>query len=74
MFISQAQVETQNAAFRYERACSQLAAAKEMVFLAEQGFNKKGQKFDPAWQEMLNHATLKVIFFLLEVISNPYMI
>ena len=36
------------------------AAAKEMVYLAEQGFFNKGQPFDPAWQEMLNHATMKV--------------
>ncbi len=56
----QAKQETQTAAIRYERACSQLAAAKEMVNLAEQGFFKKGQSFDPAWQEMLNHATMKV--------------
>ena len=34
-----------------------------MVFLAEQGFFKKGQPFDPAWQEMLNHATMKVCLF-----------
>ena len=56
----QAQAETQDAALRFDRACSQLAAAKEMVFLAEQGYFKKGQPFDPAWQEMLNHATTKV--------------
>ena len=56
----QAHLETQNAALRFERACSQQSAAKEMVFLAEQGFFKKGQPFDPAWQEMLNHATMKV--------------
>jgi len=45
---------------RYERACSQLAAAKEMVNLAEQGYFKQTQQFDPAWQEMLNHSTMKV--------------
>ena len=56
----QAQIETQNVALRFERACSQLMAAKEMVYLAELGFFKKGQPFDPAWQEMLNHATIKV--------------
>ena len=60
---SQAQVETQKATRRYERACSQLVAAKEMVSIAEVGFfnRVKGQNFDPAWQEMLNHATLKVL-------------
>ena len=62
----QAQRETQNAALRYERACGQLVAAKEMVNLAEQGFfRKEGQPFDPAWQEMLNHATMKVGNFYL---------
>ena len=45
---------------RYERACSQLTAAKEMVNLAEQGYFKQSQQFDPAWQEMLNHSTMKV--------------
>jgi len=48
---------------RYERACSQLAAAKEMVNLAEQGYFKQSQQFDPAWQEMLNHSTMKVLFY-----------
>ena len=53
-------METQNATLKFDRACSQLMAAKEMVFLAEQGYFKKGQPFDPAWQEMLNHATTRV--------------
>ena len=48
---------------RYERACSQLAAAKEMVNLAEQGYFKESQQFDPAWQEMLNHSTMKVMSY-----------
>ena len=60
MVSLQAQTETQDAALRFDRACSQLGAAKEMVFLAEQGYFKKGQPFDPAWQEMLNHATTRV--------------
>ncbi|XP_074658838.1 uncharacterized protein LOC141911719 isoform X2 [Tubulanus polymorphus] len=56
----EAQSETQKAALRFERSCSMQTAAKEMVNLAEQGFLRKGQPFDPAWQEMLNHATMKV--------------
>lgn len=38
------------------------AAAKETVALAEQRFmsNKDEWQFDNAWQEMLNHATIKV--------------
>lgn len=38
-------------------------AAKETVALAEQRFLSKQHEwqFDNAWQEMLNHATIKVI-------------
>lgn len=48
------------------------AAAKETVALAEQRFmsNSHEWQFDNAWQEMLNHATLKVRFsFILLPIS-----
>ena len=47
---------------KYERAISQQSAAREMVELAEQGYqsNEKKNGFDTAWQEMLNHATMKV--------------
>ena len=44
----------------YERACSMHEAAKEMVQLAEQGYIQRDDCADPAWQEMLNHATMKV--------------
>lgn len=39
------------------------SAAKETVLLAEQRFmsNSHEWQFDNAWQEMLNHATIKVI-------------
>ncbi|XP_041372013.1 uncharacterized protein LOC121385409 isoform X2 [Gigantopelta aegis] len=53
-------METQKVALRYERACSMHEAAKEMVQLAEQGYVQREQMSDPAWQEMLNHATMKV--------------
>ena len=56
----QAHLETQRAALRFERACSMHEAAKEMVQLAEQGYMRREQPSDPAWQEMLNHATMKV--------------
>lgn len=38
------------------------AAAKETVALAEQRFMSSSHEwqFDNAWQEMLNHATIKV--------------
>lgn len=54
------QNETQKAAIRYERAMSDHAAAKEMVKSAEEGLLQQGRLFDPAWQEMLNHATCRV--------------
>lgn len=47
-------------------------AAKETVHLAEQRFmsNSHEWQFDQAWQDMLNHATLKVnaLFFVFFVI------
>ncbi|XP_015115818.1 uncharacterized protein LOC107040303 isoform X2 [Diachasma alloeum] len=52
--------EAQKAAVRFERANSQHAAAKEMVYLAEEGLRMEGRSFDHAWQEMLNHATERV--------------
>lgn len=56
----EALTETQRAAIRFERANSQHAAAKEMVYLAEEGLKTEGRCFDHAWQEMLNHATFRV--------------
>ncbi|KAF6203806.1 hypothetical protein GE061_002141 [Apolygus lucorum] len=56
----QAQAEAQKAAVRLEKANSAHSAAKEMVFLAEEGLTMEGRTFDHAWQEMLNHATIRV--------------
>ncbi|NWI08910.1 3BP5L protein, partial [Crypturellus soui] len=56
----EAQQETQRAALRYERAVSLHSAAREMVFVAEQGVLAQRNRLDPTWQEMLNHATSKV--------------
>ncbi|KAG5891765.1 hypothetical protein JTB14_012499 [Gonioctena quinquepunctata] len=50
--------QTQSAAMKFERANSAHSAAREMVYLAEQGLG--GRTLDPAWQEMLNHATQRV--------------
>lgn len=58
--MRQALQETQQAAVRFERANSAHAAAKEMVYLAEEGLSTEGRTFDHAWQEMLNHATMRV--------------
>lgn len=59
--FSQAQQETQKAALRYERAVSMHTAAREMVYVAEQGLLADRNTMDPTWQEMLNHATSKVL-------------
>uniref|UniRef100_A0A8C5QMN0 SH3 domain-binding protein 5 n=1 Tax=Leptobrachium leishanense TaxID=445787 RepID=A0A8C5QMN0_9ANUR len=56
----EAQQYTQSAALRYERAVSMHSAAREMVFVAEQGVTADKNRLDPTWQEMLNHATCKV--------------
>lgn len=56
----EAQQDTQSAALRYERAVSMHSAAREMVFVAEQGVTADKNRLDPTWQEMLNHATCKV--------------
>ncbi|XP_068144563.1 SH3 domain-binding protein 5 homolog [Drosophila tropicalis] len=59
----EAQVECQQAAVKFQRANEIHAAAKETVALAEQRFmsNSHEWQFDNAWQEMLNHATQKVM-------------
>ncbi|XP_075434242.1 SH3 domain-binding protein 5-like [Ascaphus truei] len=56
----EAQQDTHSAALRYERAVSMHGAAREMVFVAEQGVTADKNRLDPTWQEMLNHATCKV--------------
>ncbi|CRK89207.1 CLUMA_CG002967, isoform A [Clunio marinus] len=58
-----AQIECQKAAVKFQRANEIHAAAKETVALAEERFmsNSHEWQFDNAWQEMLNHATLKVM-------------
>lgn len=57
------QKECQEAALQYQKANGIHAAAKETVALAEQRFltNQHEWQFDNAWQEMLNHATMKVM-------------
>nr|CAI5840166.1 unnamed protein product [Callosobruchus analis] len=59
----EAQAECQKAAALYKKAHGVHAAAKETVALAEQRFleNRDEWQFDNAWQEMLNHATMKVM-------------
>ncbi len=61
-----AQKECQSAATHYQRASGIHAAAKETIALAEERFltNSNHWEFDNAWQEMLNHATIKVRVFM----------
>ncbi|XP_036334665.1 SH3 domain-binding protein 5 homolog, partial [Rhagoletis pomonella] len=59
----EAQIECQKAAVKFQRANEIHTAAKETVALAEERFmsNSHEWQFDNAWQEMLNHATQKVM-------------
>lgn len=56
----QTQGQTQKAADQFRRASSFYKAAKETINLAEQRLTDKDVQFDEAWQEMLNHSTIKV--------------
>ncbi|RXG68106.1 SH3 domain-binding protein 5-like protein [Armadillidium vulgare] len=62
----QLQIECQRAAVQYQRANAVHQAARETISLAEDRFTNlrdgsTERKFDAAWQEMLNHATMKVM-------------
>ncbi|KAL1399886.1 hypothetical protein pipiens_007873 [Culex pipiens pipiens] len=59
LYASQLTKETQQSALNYDKAKSVHAAAKEMVYLAEQGLGEKST-LDTACQEMLTHATTRV--------------
>ncbi|XP_045490865.1 SH3 domain-binding protein 5 homolog isoform X1 [Colias croceus] len=58
-----ARSECQRAAVQFQRASELHAAAKETVTLAEQRFVSKQDEwqFDNNWQEVLNHAIIKVM-------------
>ncbi|XP_018344064.1 PREDICTED: SH3 domain-binding protein 5 homolog [Trachymyrmex septentrionalis] len=59
----QAQVQCQQQAQLFQRASEIHVAAKETVALAEARFmsHQHEWNFDQAWQDMLNHATIKVM-------------
>ncbi|XP_050456986.1 uncharacterized protein LOC126854266 isoform X2 [Cataglyphis hispanica] len=59
----QAQIQCQQQAQLFQRASEIHAAAKETVALAEARFmsHQHEWNFDQAWQDMLNHATMKVM-------------
>ena len=70
---NKAQKECQSAATAYQRANGIHAAAKETIALAEERFltNSSSWQFDNAWQEMLNHATMKVCVSFLKLSILP---
>ncbi|XP_023673441.1 SH3 domain-binding protein 5-like isoform X2 [Paramormyrops kingsleyae] len=58
----EAQLEAQRATQDYQGAIEVLRAAKETIALAEQRLlEEDSRQFDSAWQEMLNHATQRVM-------------
>ncbi|XP_051999543.1 SH3 domain-binding protein 5-like [Xyrauchen texanus] len=58
----QAQLEAQRSTQDFQRATEVLQAAKETIALAEQRLLEEDKRqFDSAWQEMLNHATQRVM-------------
>ncbi|XP_017336741.1 SH3 domain-binding protein 5b isoform X1 [Ictalurus punctatus] len=58
----QAQLEAQRTTQDFQRATEVLRAAKETISLAEQRLMEEDKRhFDSAWQEMLNHATQRVM-------------
>ncbi|MEE6466234.1 hypothetical protein FKM82_006880 [Ascaphus truei] len=60
--LLQAQLEAQRATQDFQRATEVLRAAKETISLAEQRLLEDDKRqFDSAWQEMLNHATQRVM-------------
>ncbi|KAK1895304.1 SH3 domain-binding protein 5, partial [Dissostichus eleginoides] len=57
-----AQLEAQSSTQDFQRASEVLRAAKETISLAEQRLLEEDHRqFDSAWQEMLNHATQRVM-------------
>ena len=62
--LLQAESELQRATVKFQRANSLYKAAKETVALAEEGKTtaqgEEDVEFDSAWQEMMNHATMRV--------------
>uniref|UniRef100_A0A6Q2XW83 SH3 domain-binding protein 5 n=1 Tax=Esox lucius TaxID=8010 RepID=A0A6Q2XW83_ESOLU len=58
----QAQLDAQKATGEFQRAVEVLRAAKETIALAEERLlEDDSRQFDSAWQEMLNHATNRVM-------------
>ncbi|UJR22309.1 hypothetical protein I4U23_025371 [Adineta vaga] len=58
----EAQSETQKAAQEYQRSVELYRVAKETLSLAESKLLKADKReFDAAWQEYVNHATMKVM-------------
>ena len=50
---------------KYDKACSSLRAAKEMIAITEKKLEDHSGSFDSTWQEMLNHADVRVCIIIL---------
>ncbi|CAF0911413.1 unnamed protein product [Didymodactylos carnosus] len=60
--VEETQLETQKAAQEFQRSFSVYQVAKETLSLAESKLLTDGKhEFDAAWQEYVNHATMKVM-------------
>lgn len=77
MLSPQTETDLNKATLRFQRANSLYQAAKETVALAEERMvtcsKEEMPEFDSAWQEMMNHATLRVsddITFYCEVFQE----
>lgn len=69
LLLVQVQELSNKAAARFDKANSQHMAAKEMIRMSESQLSNRSREgpdpsspspIDLAWQEMLNHATIKV--------------
>ena len=74
--MTRAQAECQKAAVQFQRSAGIHAAAKETISLAEERFldNSGEWQFDNAWQEMLNHATIKARVIINHVLQTWFSI
>ncbi len=61
LLVSQAQEGCQEAAVQFDKACNIHRGAKETISAAEKKIQGRPGAFDATWQEMLNHADIKVM-------------
>lgn len=68
-----AQLECQNAAVTFERACQVHKGARDTIAVAEDKLMQNPGMFDAAWQEMLNNANYKIMEAEKEKLVNENM-